>query len=275
VASSADGRKLYAAEFDPTANFGSIYASTNAGVTWNQTSAPSNSWSAVACSADGTKLVAAAGIVPGYDNQGPLLFSTNSAKNWTQASVTNESWVSVSISADGTKMVAAAYNANFFVSTNSGGAWVQVNASFQDVTHVAITPDGTQLLAMGGVLAISADWGESWQQFPRAPISFPFPLCFAISADGNRLVAADDSGIYTWHPVLFKPPQLKIDNFGGAPRLSWIVPSSDFLLEETPNLSVPTWVAVSNAPSLDLTTLRNELSISPSLRGSFFRVRRL
>src|SRR5208282_1885180 len=56
VASSADGSKIVAVSY-----YDGIYASTNSGMTWAQTSAPTNEiWSSVASSADGNKLVAAA-----------------------------------------------------------------------------------------------------------------------------------------------------------------------------------------------------------------------
>jgi hypothetical protein len=37
---------------------GGIYASTNSGVTWKKTVVPDTTWHSIACSADGTKLVA-------------------------------------------------------------------------------------------------------------------------------------------------------------------------------------------------------------------------
>lgn len=72
VASSADGNKLYAAGWNLQSwsftepfegNFGAIYFSTNGGLTWTRTGAPTNFcwWSSLACSADGTRLLAGAG----------------------------------------------------------------------------------------------------------------------------------------------------------------------------------------------------------------------
>ena len=55
IASSADGTKLVAAVIE-----GSIYTSTNSGITWTLTGAPTNRWAGVASSADGTRLVAVA-----------------------------------------------------------------------------------------------------------------------------------------------------------------------------------------------------------------------
>jgi len=73
--------------------------------TWiQQTNAPSTNWTAVASSADGNKLVAAA--------YGGLIYtSTNSGDTWTQCTnAPDEGWESVASSADGTTLVAVAYN---------------------------------------------------------------------------------------------------------------------------------------------------------------------
>src|ERR1035438_619552 len=72
--------------------------------TWISNNVPQNPWYATASSADGNKLVAAAG----GGSIGPIYTSTNSGASWTptRAPVTN--WYSIASSADGTKLVAAA-----------------------------------------------------------------------------------------------------------------------------------------------------------------------
>lgn len=73
VASSSDGSKLVAVAD------GSIFTSTNAGLTWISNSVPSDQWSCVASSADGTRL--AVGIF-----LGGIYLSTNSGSAWMQSS---------------------------------------------------------------------------------------------------------------------------------------------------------------------------------------------
>ena len=51
VASSADGNKLLVCAYP-----GNVYLSTDAGLTWTETSLPTNNWNSVAESADGTKM---------------------------------------------------------------------------------------------------------------------------------------------------------------------------------------------------------------------------
>ena len=86
-----------------------VFTSTNSGVNWTrQTNGllPYLGFDYVASSADGSKLVAAAG---GTVN-GPIFTSTNFGVNWTKA--TNAPlarWYSVTSSADGNKLMACAY----------------------------------------------------------------------------------------------------------------------------------------------------------------------
>src|SRR3990172_11362286 len=76
---------------------------------WATTGAPSHPWKALAASADGTKLVAAAART-GYFGEipAPIYVSTNAGATWIQTSAPSNSWSSVASSADGTKFVAAA-----------------------------------------------------------------------------------------------------------------------------------------------------------------------
>src|SRR5262249_46429458 len=91
VATSVDGRTIVAAAyrqgyFDPTP--APIYVSTNAGGSWTQTSAPTNGWSGVACSADGLRLVAVRGFgwfdAPN-SGRGSIYTSPDAGATWTPA----------------------------------------------------------------------------------------------------------------------------------------------------------------------------------------------
>jgi hypothetical protein len=104
VATSADGSKLVAAVlyFHSNGNAigpGVIYTSKDFGNTWAATSAPSNRWVSVACSADGTKLAAAASNC--------VYTSSDSGTTWISNNVTSGQLVAVASSADGCRLVAA------------------------------------------------------------------------------------------------------------------------------------------------------------------------
>src|SRR5258708_11879329 len=67
---------------------------------WSATSAPTNSWSSIASSADGSKLVAVA-------LGGGIYTSTNSGCTWILTSAASNSWTCVASSTDGTRLLAA------------------------------------------------------------------------------------------------------------------------------------------------------------------------
>ena len=67
---------------------------------WFPTSAPEQSWTAIAPSSDGNKLVAVSSEVPG-NNYGYIFTSTNGGASWMQTSAPSEHWVCAASSADG------------------------------------------------------------------------------------------------------------------------------------------------------------------------------
>jgi photosystem II stability/assembly factor-like uncharacterized protein len=99
IAASADGKKLAVPILG-----GGIYTSTNSGTSWAVTSAPNNSWRAIASSADGNVLVAAAN----YGPAGSIYSSSDAGLTWTSNNVVSLSWNRVASSADGSKLFAAA-----------------------------------------------------------------------------------------------------------------------------------------------------------------------
>jgi photosystem II stability/assembly factor-like uncharacterized protein len=193
VASSADGTKLVAAVYG-----GGIYTSTNSGITWALTSAPSDgqidsAWYSVASSADGTKLVA----VAYYGN--PIYVSTNSGMDWaTNGPV--ESWQSVACSADGNKLVAVVgpYGP-IFTSTNCGTTWAQAtNVPNEGWVSVASSADGTKLVAAAGDISFgpgpiyfSTNSGAFWVKALADNLEW---VSVASSADGRKMVAVANNG---------------------------------------------------------------------------------
>jgi len=177
---------------------------------WSVTSAPTNSWSSVAASADGSRVIAAVG----HQWTGPYVFtSTNAGTVWVPAALPSDNdlnWSSVASSADGTVLVAAMYGrydgltaGQIFASTNEGSSWTPgINDYFQSV---AASADGSKLVAVGYVIAdrtetrrpiyLSTNSGATWT-ISSAPIENWAAV--ASSADGSKLVAANSSErIYT------------------------------------------------------------------------------
>lgn len=288
IASSADGSKLAAAVgATPFFSMGSdtsgfIYVSTNSGATWIQSDAPSKVWSSVASSADGTKLVAVTMNYPA--NASWIYTSTNSGVTWIQANApTNLNWISVASSVDGSKLAAINLPNYVFVdsnlvftalglvytSTNSGATWFSNNAPNTVWQAVASSADGTKLAALhqGGGIYTSTNSGATWTS--NGVAAFP---CWAMasSADGNKLVmAVNGGGIWTSQTV--PSPQLNLTPSPTNLTLAWTVPSTNFVLQQSSDLT--SWADMTNPPVLNLTNLQNEVMLSPSNRSGFYRLK--
>ncbi len=149
----------------------------------------SRNWSAIAASADGTKLVAVV-------NGGAIYTSTDSGATWEeQKDPPVQDWNAVASSADGTKLVATANNGHIYTSTDSGVNWVMRDLS-REWRCVASSADGTKLVAgvENGQLFTSTDSGLTWTPRESARVWLGVASC----DDGTRLVAtAMNDHIYT------------------------------------------------------------------------------
>jgi hypothetical protein len=172
---------------------------------WTQTSAPMTNWAAIACSANGSGLVAA---VKG----GPIYTSTDSGVTWTPTSAPMTNWSAVACSADGQKLVAtvAVFNQRqyesggpIYVSADGGATWRKTSAPETNWASVASSADGQKLVAVaGGSVAYissapdgpiytSTDAGTNWA---ATSVDQANDTSVASSADGQRLMAATYSG---------------------------------------------------------------------------------
>ncbi len=164
-------------------------------------SVPLYSWPSVACSADGSKLIAGA-----YDgNRAVAYVSTNSGATWTRVAngVGNGvyTYAAVASSADGNRMVSA-MNRGFYISTNAGAVWTLAPGGpyYPNLNAIASSADGNKLAGVGdyssGVYT-STNSGARWTfQAGGVPAWTRFS-CIASSADGNKLIAGSYGSLYT------------------------------------------------------------------------------
>ena len=258
AAFSADWVKI----FGITGN--AIWISTNSGSTWLVSSAPSKQWGSLASSADGTTLIGS--------GSGQIYISTNSGNNWTLAAAGADS---VAISADGNILVGTQFTGyhlgiplgGTYISTNSGGSWM-TNAIIGRC--VASSADGKRLFIsdyFSRLLYTSTDFGITW-----VTNSVPFSLnSFVSSADGCRLFATS-SGQGIWVGQITPSPQLSLAPADTNLALSWLVPSTNFVLQENLDLTTTNWVTLTNTPTLNLTNLQNQVMLSPTNDSGFFRL---
>jgi hypothetical protein len=273
VASSADGTKLAAGN-----SIGTIYTSINSGINWTMAAnAPSASWWGIAASADGSKL-AAAYVAP---FPGMIYTSTDSGTTWAPNNVT-DGWTSIASSADGNNLVAAS-SLRIYTSTDSGASWTSNNVIVGHWWSVASSADGSKLVAAGGgppgngnginptygPIFSSTNFGNTW-----VSNSAPFTNWWSVasSADGSKLAAVVDGG-GIWVSQTTPSPILNIAPFSSNVALSWLAPSTNFVLQQNSDLTTANWVTLTNTPVLNLTNLQDEIILSPPADNGFFRLK--
>jgi len=198
-----------------------------------RTDLPTSNWREVACSMDGTKIIAAkasgsiytssnsgatwtertgAGALTWYglacsadgtklviaSQPGSLFNSTDFGATWTERTdLGSKSWTAAAMSSDGTKQVATPYIGSIYTSTNSGVSWTARDAS-RFWYDVASSSDGVRLIACNyyGHLYRSTDSGATWTEITNPDLQNWVTV--ASSSDGKKLVACRKNGqIYT------------------------------------------------------------------------------
>jgi hypothetical protein len=263
LASSADGTKLVVA-----ASGYDIFTSTNSGGTWVDQAQSLGlfstlGWSSVACSTNGTQIVATAkyrGLTPGDW----IYTSADSGVSWVQRAITNN-WQAVASSADGTKLVAAVLGGQIYTSSDSGTNWTP-RAFATNWQAVASSADGTKLVAAvnNGQLYTSTDSGTNW----IAGDTSRAWQAVACSADGTKLFAADyGSVIYIAGVVIV--PTLSIRNLGSSVVVYWQYPSTGWTLHQNTSLTSAGW---SSSSGVTNNGYSNYIMAAPPAGTMFFRL---
>jgi hypothetical protein len=265
VASSQDGTKLVATAHSSVNDIGNglIFISTNSGATWTEANTSFNTCWSIASAANGNELIGGA-----MDDS--IYISTNSGMAWLATSSTTELFWSVASSADGIHLVASSYySGHIYNSKDSGANWTLSNATNAIWQSIASSADGSKLVAAayGGPIYTSIDSGATWIAANTPSTNW---ISVACSADGNELIAAAQGG-GIWISQTTPSPQLNLVASSTNIALSWIVPSTNFLLQQSFDLT--SWTDVTNVPVLNLTNLQNEMTLAPSNPSGFFRLK--
>jgi len=80
-------------------------------------------------------------------------------------------------------------------------------------------------------------------------------------------------GIYTAQSA--PAPVLDVTHSGDNANISWIIPSTEFILQQNSDLTTDNWMDVTNAPVLNLTNLQNEVVVPVSINNQFYRLKGL
>ena len=167
---------------------------------WIQTGAPSDTYRAIASSADGAKLVAVSGGSYyagdfGSSLSGGIYTSTNSGGTWAVRMDGLYWWTSVASSADGAKLAAVCEARSFasagaiYTSADSGATWTLTTAPPKYWLAIAMSADGLKLIAADPErIFMSADSGASWVAAGAPTNQWSSVAC---SADGSKVLATD------------------------------------------------------------------------------------
>jgi photosystem II stability/assembly factor-like uncharacterized protein len=236
VVCSANGNRLAGCDR------GIVLTSTNDGATWQFSGGQKEFYQGyyqIAGSADLTYLISSIMMLSaGFDEHcGVVITSHDFGASWQQTSspcLEGGVFAALSSSAQGKDLAALTDNSSIPVlrSTDGGATW----------SSNVVSGSETWL------------WG-----------SYLSPL--ASSADGKRLVVGGPfGGIYTWHTT--PTPELKPKMENGQFELSWLVPSSKFILQQNPDMGTSGWTDVATLPSFDATTL--DYRFRPNGGGTMF-----
>ena len=166
--------------------------------TWTATDASSGHiWSSIACSADGSKLMAVSSDyqIEGSIPFGPIYLSTNSGVNWQLA--TNApvgEWICAASSADGLKLSAAdAASGLIYESLDAGAHWAHVKTPSSFLNCLASSASGKILVAGAwddfghpSLIYVSHHYGTTWA---KAHVRSHYWSGIACSSDGEKMVA--------------------------------------------------------------------------------------
>jgi hypothetical protein len=253
-----------------------VYTSTDSGINWTSNTIPNGQWISAASSADGTRLIIAGG---GGLFRGPLYTSADSGVTWVSNTIPNSLWTSVASSADGTKLIAATRQPTaIYTSTNSGGNWTSNSAAPGWVwTSVASSSDGTKLVAVanGLQIIISTNSGAAWISNSTPPPYVSVLSSVASSADGSKLITATGpsfgGSVYSFQTT--PTPQLNIASANTNLTLSWIVPATNFVLQQSSDLTLANWMDVTNTVVLNLTNLQDQVCLPLPNGAAFYRLK--
>ena len=259
IASSADGTKLAVAS-------SMIFTSTNGGATWASNNISGPRYASIASSADGNKLAVAS------LSDSAIYLSTDAGMTWTTNDVPNGAFQDIASSADGSALIAAGSSqvpGPIYTSLNSGTTWVSNAVSKTAWTAVAASADGIVLAGASGQTSFVHFTNGAWST-NIAPGQI---VSLASSADGGQLVAAvsgavQPGNIYTLQ--FARRPLLSLAASSNDFILSWLVPSTNFVLQQSSNLI--SWLDITNTPSLNLVNLHYQVMLSPTNRSGYYRL---
>jgi len=221
-----------------------------------------------------------------------LFISTNSGVTWTPDSFPWDfqfavpRWVSVALSADGATLLAIRDLSTYYggsgprsyVSTNSGSTWTSNDLPHMGRGFVSSSANGSHLMVSMGHLYVSMDAGITWMQQTITGVTYGYGSgSVACSADGGKLflaLGADDYGHASSICTSYSPPKpyLNLETLSSNVVLLWIVPSTNYIVQQNTDLTTSNWRKVTNTPTFNSADLRNQMILPAHNRSGFYRL---
>jgi len=266
LAVSADGAWIAGCwSSDYPTQGGRIYLSTDSGASWS-TKPGDYHIKCIALSADGSTLAVSGGV--------SITVSTNFGDAWHMAA--GGKFGLVALSSDASTMLVGGlpmWDFGFHFSTNAGRTWATADLPPGNWCP-AVSADGRQFVAAGIVdglgfsLYTSPDAGATWVEGPRG-LTNP---TLAVSADAKRIVAAEREGGGI-HILQSTPkPQLEIASSATAVKISWVVPSTPFTLQQSTSQKLGDWQDVGHEPVFNYSNLHCEVTVPVGTSTVFYRL---
>lgn len=273
LAVSADGTRIAGCwSSDYPTRGGRMYLSADSGVTWS-TKPGDYRIMCIAFSADGSTLAVCGGV--------SITVSTNFGDSWQRA--VGGKLNRFALSSDASTIFAAGlpmWDFGLHFSTNAGLTWATADLPM-GFWSPAMSADGRKFVAAGFVenmgpptysglsVYTSEDAGATWAEGPRCLNN---SVILAVSADANRIVAAerDNGGIYLLQST--PKPQLEIAASATAVKVSWLVPSTRFTLQQSPSPTSGDWQDISQAPVMNYSNLHCEVTVPAGINPMFYRL---
>jgi hypothetical protein len=173
----------------------------------------------------------------------------------------------VASSADGRRLLAAGAD-KIYLSTDFGATWSSQIGANPDAMSSASSADGTRLgLASYFGIYISTNSGLSWELSNQQALAWDSVAC---SADGHRWWASRGAGLYGGTSAA--APFVQFNRTNENVSLSWIVPSSPFVLQQRAFVDGGVWSGLSVTPKMNPSTLCDEVLIPATDASRFFRL---
>jgi hypothetical protein len=174
----------------------------------------------------------------------------------------------------GWKQIGSGNPCGFGLRFNESRNWLEIEISYFNSVKRPLVLGGWKDIGSWGRnifsldhIYISTNAGATWAA-ASAPTNYWHSV--ASSADGSKLSAvANGGGIWVSQYAL--TPRLQIAPGNGPFKLSWTVPSTNFVLQHTADLAL--WEDVTNTPTLNLTNLQNQVTLPPSASSGFYRLK--